>query len=61
MLILNRRVGDEIVIDTSDGPVTITVTEVTRANVKLGVDAPPTVRVTRVELLRNYPSDEADR
>lgn len=57
MLILNRRVGEQIVVATSDGPVTITITDVTRSNVKLGIDAPPTVRISRAELLTNYPDN----
>jgi carbon storage regulator CsrA len=58
MLIMNRRVGEEIVLDTSDGPITISITEVTRSVVNLAIDAPTTVRISRVESMRTYPGHE---
>lgn len=50
MLILNRRVGERIVIGTGDRRVTITVLE-TRPNlVRIGIDAPKEVPVHRQEV-----------
>lgn len=57
MLMMNRHVGEAIIIETSDGPVTVAVVEITRSNVRLALDAPPTVRVTRTEESANYPTD----
>ena len=48
MLVLSRRVGESIVIGED---ITITVIEVRGDVVRLGVDAPRSVRVHRAELL----------
>lgn len=59
MLILVRRCEQSILIETSDGPITVKVLDVERfyhqsqlatARVKLGVDAPKTCKVLRSEL-----------
>lgn len=59
MLILTRRLREEIVIDTSDGPVTVSVSAISPegGSVKLAFTAPPTVRITRAELERDYPGN----
>lgn len=49
MLVLSRRVGEKIVI--GDG-IVVTVVEVHRDSVRLGVDAPRSVPVNRAELLQ---------
>ena len=46
MLVLTRRVGEEIVID---GDIRVTVVDVSSERVRLGVSAPPSVRVDRLE------------
>lgn len=48
MLVLSRRIGEKIVI--GDG-IVVTVVEVHRDSVRLGVDAPRSVPVNRAELL----------
>lgn len=47
MLVLTRRVGEEIVID---GDIRITVTGFQGNKVRIGVTAPPSVRVDREEV-----------
>lgn len=47
MLILSRRMGEEIVID---GNIRVVVLETQRNRVRLGVAAPPSVRVNRLEV-----------
>jgi carbon storage regulator len=47
MLVLTRRVGEEIVID---GSIRITVTGVQGERVRIGVTAPDSVRVDRREV-----------
>ena len=47
MLVLTRRVGEEIVID---GGIRITVGAVQGEKVRIGVTAPPDVRVDRAEV-----------
>ena len=48
MLVLSRKKGERIVID---GGITVTVRDVRRSVVRLGIDAPPTVPVLRSELI----------
>jgi carbon storage regulator CsrA len=47
MLVLTRRPGESIVIA---GDITITVVQVGPGRVKIGIDAPPHVRVDRQEI-----------
>ena len=52
MLILTRKLGQEIVIDPSPEPVTVMVCSIDRwGQVRLGVAAPRDVRVMRGELV----------
>lgn len=51
MLVLSRRVGESIVIGDGDEQVTVTVLEVRGDVVRVGIDAPRSVRVHRAELL----------
>jgi carbon storage regulator len=48
MLVLTRRVGEEIVV--GDG-IRVTVVAIKRGNVRLGITAPPSVTVLRQELI----------
>jgi carbon storage regulator len=47
MLVLSRRVGEQIVID---GNISVTVVEIKGSQVRLGVTAPKSVRVDRQEV-----------
>jgi carbon storage regulator len=47
MLVLTRRVGEEIIIG---GDIRVTVVAVSRSTVRIGVEAPPSVRVDRLEI-----------
>lgn len=49
MLVLSRRIGEEICI--GDG-VVLTVVAVQRSRVRLGIQAPPNVKVDRHEVRR---------
>ena len=46
MLVLNRKPGEKVVIG---GGITLTVVEVRRDRVRLGIDAPAQVRILRAE------------
>lgn len=50
MLVLTRKQTETVVLQTSDGPITITVIQ-SGHKVKLGIDAPRSVPVARGELL----------
>jgi len=47
MLVLTRRVGEEIIID---GDIRITVVAISGERARLGISAPPSVRVDRLEI-----------
>ncbi len=47
MLVLTRRVGEEIVIA---GDICVSVLSINRGNVRIGIVAPPEVRVDRQEI-----------
>jgi len=47
MLVLSRKVGESIVINES---IRLTVVQVKNGRIRLGIDAPPEVRVLREEL-----------
>ncbi len=57
MLVLSRRQGEEICVD---GDVTIRVLKVRGRRVRLGISAPPKIRVLRKELLARYPVHDGE-
>ena len=56
MLVLSRRIGEEIVVA---GNIRVTVVAVTGNRVRLGITAPASVRVARLELLAESSNDFA--
>ncbi len=58
MLVLDRSVNEQIVIDTSDGPITITLLERRRGAVRLGIDAPDRCYIWRPEARQNQAKKE---
>jgi carbon storage regulator len=52
MLVLTRRIGEEILID---GNIRLTLVAIRGTQVRLGVTAPSSVRVARMELCANWP------
>ena len=60
MLILSRKVGASIVIETKDGPVKIMVVSIRGGHVRLGFEAPDVVEIWREELLPLDPSAAAE-
>jgi carbon storage regulator len=57
MLVLSRRVGESVVIGDD---VTITVLEVRGDVVRVGVDAPRSVKIHRAELLAELAANNQD-
>jgi carbon storage regulator len=49
MLVLTRRIGERIVIDTS---IVVEVLEIQGNRVRIGIQAPPGMTILREELLR---------
>ena len=50
MLVLSRKVGESILISES---IRVTVVQSANGRIRLGIDAPPEVRVLREELTRS--------
>lgn len=51
-LALARRVGQSVVLHTTDGPIEVRVTRVESGNIYLGINAPRKVQIVREELER---------
>ncbi len=58
MLVLSRRVGERIRIGDA---VTVTVVRVSGGGVRLGIEAPPEMAVTREELLEDISRSDDPR
>ncbi len=58
MLVLSRRIGEEIVI--GDATIRITVVDLGRNRVRLGIDAPENVVVDREEIHRLWKEFHSD-
>jgi carbon storage regulator len=57
MLVLSRRVGEEIVIG---GQISVTITAINGDRVRVGIQAPPHVRIDRHEIherIREFSDD----
>lgn len=61
MLVLGRKLGEKVMLDLPSGErVTLTVVDIDRGKVRIGIAAPPAVAIYRQELLPNpWPPKEA--
>jgi len=59
MLVLSRREGESIVLWPADVEIKVTVLELHGNFVRLGIDAPDSVKILRDELVGKEPVDEA--
>ncbi len=51
MLVLSRKLGEKIIIGEGDRTITITVVDIDRGKIRLGIEAPREVAIYRQELL----------
>lgn len=51
MLVLGRKLKESVRLNTSDGPIDVTVLERNRGVTRLGITAPPEVKIARSEIL----------
>jgi len=59
MLVLGRRPGERIFIDTSDGQIVLSIVRIGRnQNVKLGFEGPDHIRIVREEIYSRDPREE---
>jgi carbon storage regulator CsrA len=49
MLVITRRLGDSIIIDTGTSIIEVMIVGVGGGKVRVGVHAPPEIRITREE------------
>lgn len=56
MLILSRKTGESIVLD---GGIEIKITEISGDRVKIGITAPPDIKVSRKELYATIQENQA--
>jgi len=53
MLILSRREGESVILETSEGPISVAITNVDGNQIKMGLDAPESVKILREELRKH--------
>jgi carbon storage regulator CsrA len=51
MLVLSRRSGESLILETSDGLIEVSISQVSGSQTKVAILAPQTVRISRRELL----------
>lgn len=51
MLVLSRKLGEKVVIGSGDGAITLTVVDIDRGKIRIGIQAPREVPIYRQELL----------
>lgn len=56
MLVLSRRLGEKVLIG---GNICITVVDIDRGKIRLGIEAPKSISITRDELYRHQYGEEA--
>jgi carbon storage regulator CsrA len=59
MLKLTRREGEALILTTSDGEIVVSLERLSGSQVKLGIEAPKSVRVLRGELLGSIEDSES--
>lgn len=50
MLVLSRKLSQKIILNTSDGDITLVIVGITGNQVRLGMEAPKSVSIRRSEL-----------
>ena len=58
MLVLTRREGDTVILETSDGPIEVSIAEINGSQIRVGFNAPKSVSIVRGELMKR---DQAEK
>jgi carbon storage regulator CsrA len=61
MLVLQRRVGEKIILDTSDGRIEICLVDLRHVKARIGVDAPDCVTIHRDEIWRLVNGEQKEK
>ncbi|MCB1788877.1 MAG: carbon storage regulator [Gammaproteobacteria bacterium] len=56
MLVVGRREGESIIIETTDGPIVVSLERLQGTQARIGIEAPEQVKVLRHELARTAPA-----
>jgi sRNA-binding carbon storage regulator CsrA len=51
MLVLQRKEGDRVLLETTDGPIWLTMLRNSHGNTCIGIEAPKSVAISREEIL----------
>jgi carbon storage regulator CsrA len=51
MLVLSRRPGEKLILETTDGPIEVVIRQIRNQQVRVGIVVPQSVRVFRHELV----------
>jgi len=60
MLVLSRNLGKKVIIDTSDGPITVMPLSAHGVQVKLGFEGPRSVSIHREEIHEKIKQEKTD-
>jgi carbon storage regulator len=55
MLVLTRKVGSQVIIGEGPKAITMTIIDIDRGRIRLGIEAPREVPIVRTELLAPKP------
>lgn len=58
MLILSRRLGEEVVLYTKEGTITVKFLEFQGGKIRLGFEAPGSIAILRKEIIGQYSRTE---
>jgi carbon storage regulator len=58
MLILTRRIGEKLIVG---GNVTVTVLSIRGNQIRMGIDAPPEIKVYREEIYQKIQAEQAEK
>jgi carbon storage regulator len=56
MLVLSRKLGEKIILDTPTGDIVLCITGIAGNTVRVGIEAPQDVHIFREELLNDNQS-----
>ena len=59
MLVLTRREGDTVILETSDGPIEVSIAEINGSQIRVGFNAPKSVSIFRGELKKRDQTEKA--
>jgi carbon storage regulator len=59
MLVLTRREGDTVILETSDGPIEVSIAGINGSQIRVGFKAPKSVKIVRGEIKERDKAEKA--